>query len=191
MITFLIAGHETTSGLLSFLFVMLIQHPEAYAKLHAEIDSVLGTGPITVDHLKDLSYTKACLWEALRLEPPSGVWTVTRMKSDPKAPVVLEQKWEFKNGQTMVIVNRKLQRGRAFALQEATLAIALLFQKFDFELVDPNYKLSVKQNLALKPEEYLIYAKLRPHVDIMSLQRDLFSEVPKSTQKASPDYRSG
>ncbi len=54
------------------------------------------------------------------------------------------------------------------------LATAVLFQKFDFTLVDPDYKLTVKQTLATKPEKYFLFAKLRPQVDIMTLQRDLF-----------------
>ena len=42
-ITFLIAGHETTSGLLSFAIYFLLKHPEVMARAHAEVDSVLGT----------------------------------------------------------------------------------------------------------------------------------------------------
>lgn len=45
MTDMLAPGHEITSGLLSFLFILLIQHPEAYSKVQSEIDNVLGTGP--------------------------------------------------------------------------------------------------------------------------------------------------
>ena len=41
-IIFLIAGHETTSGLLSFAVHALINHPEVLAKAYAEVDRVLG-----------------------------------------------------------------------------------------------------------------------------------------------------
>ncbi len=51
LITFLIAGHETTSGLLSFAFFELIGHPEAYKKAQQEVDDVVGTGPITLEHM--------------------------------------------------------------------------------------------------------------------------------------------
>lgn len=61
-------------------------------------------------------------------------------------------------------------------MQEAALAAALLIQNFDFELADPNFDISVKQTLTRKPEEYFVYAKHRPHVDVMSSQRDRFSE---------------
>lgn len=56
LITFLIAGHETTSGLLSFAFYMLLKHPEAYDKAQKEVDSVVGTGAVTVDHVYKLPY---------------------------------------------------------------------------------------------------------------------------------------
>jgi cytochrome P450 / NADPH-cytochrome P450 reductase len=42
-ITFLIAGHETTSGLLSFALYELIKHPEVLARAYEEVDRVLGT----------------------------------------------------------------------------------------------------------------------------------------------------
>ncbi|KAI1130096.1 cytochrome P450 [Nemania abortiva] len=192
--------------------------------LQNEIDQVIGTEPVTADHLKDLSYTKACIWKTLRLQPPSGVWTVTCMESD--APVMLANKWEVKPVQTILVVNPKLHRdpsvwgedanefkpermlgdkmsklprnclkpfgngqraciGRAFAFQEATLAVALLFQKFNFELADPDYQISVKEALALKPHDYFIYAKLRPGVDIISLQTDMFPRSGSARDKES------
>ena len=42
ILTFLIAGHETTSGLLSFALYFLLKHPEALAKAYEEVDRVLG-----------------------------------------------------------------------------------------------------------------------------------------------------
>src|SRR5579859_5668002 len=42
-ITFLIAGHETTSGLLSFALYYLVKHPAVLAKAYEEVDRVLGT----------------------------------------------------------------------------------------------------------------------------------------------------
>lgn len=55
LITFLIAGHETTSGLLSFAFYQLIKHPDAYQKAQGEVDDVLGKGRITAEHIKKVS----------------------------------------------------------------------------------------------------------------------------------------
>src|SRR5437763_16397444 len=42
-ITFLIAGHETTSGLLSFALYALLKHPDVLARAYDEVDRVLGT----------------------------------------------------------------------------------------------------------------------------------------------------
>lgn len=58
-------------------------------------------------------------------------------------------------------------------MQESLLAVALLFQKFDFSFADPDYKLVVKQTLTLKPQDLFIHAKLRPGINLMTLQRDV------------------
>lgn len=58
LITFLIAGHETTSGMLSFAFYQLIQHPEKYHKAQQEVDHVVGTGPIKVEHMNKVGVSQ-------------------------------------------------------------------------------------------------------------------------------------
>lgn len=63
--------------------------------------------------------------------------------------------------------------GSEFAMQESILAVALLFQKFDFVFVNPNYELTVKQALTLKPRDLFMYAKLRPGIDVLTLQREM------------------
>ena len=42
-ITFLIAGHETTSGLLSFAIYYLLKNPDVLARARAEVDEVFGS----------------------------------------------------------------------------------------------------------------------------------------------------
>ncbi|TKA70755.1 hypothetical protein B0A55_08835 [Friedmanniomyces simplex] len=69
IITFLIAGHDTTSGLLSFAFFNLLKSSEAYFKAQQEIDRVLGRNKLKPEHLKDLKYIDAVLRETLRLNP--------------------------------------------------------------------------------------------------------------------------
>ena len=59
LITFLIAGHETTSGLLSFAFYLLIKHPEEYLKAQREVDTVIGKGQIKYEHIAKLPYLNA------------------------------------------------------------------------------------------------------------------------------------
>ncbi|GME23747.1 hypothetical protein GTA08_BOTSDO08492 [Neofusicoccum parvum] len=76
MITFLVAGHETTSGLLSFAFYYLLKNPEAFAKARQEVDEVVGAGPIDIAHLPQLKYISALMRETLRLMPTAPGYTV-------------------------------------------------------------------------------------------------------------------
>lgn len=59
LITFLIAGHETTSGTLSFALYHLIKHPDYYRKAQQEVDEVCGKTPIRYEQLSSLSYMSA------------------------------------------------------------------------------------------------------------------------------------
>jgi cytochrome P450 len=56
MLTFLIAGHETTSGMLSFAMAHITKNPEVYAKVRQEVDTVLGREPVKFEHLSKLTY---------------------------------------------------------------------------------------------------------------------------------------
>ncbi len=76
MMTILLAGHETTANALSWTFFLLSQHPEAAARLYAEVDDVLAGRPPGVADLPHLSYTRMVLQEALRLYPPA--WSIAR-----------------------------------------------------------------------------------------------------------------
>ncbi|KKA26480.1 hypothetical protein TD95_005311 [Thielaviopsis punctulata] len=70
LITFLIAGHETTSGMMSFAMYEMLKNPETLQKAQAQVDEVVGRGPITVDHIPKLEYITAVLRETLRLDSP-------------------------------------------------------------------------------------------------------------------------
>jgi cytochrome P450/NADPH-cytochrome P450 reductase len=74
VLTFLIAGHETTSGLLSFTLFFLLHHPEVLAKAYEEVDRVLGkdlSKPPTYEQIHQLPYIAQILNESLRLCPPA------------------------------------------------------------------------------------------------------------------------
>jgi cytochrome P450 len=75
VMTLFLAGHETTAAMLTWTWVLLAAHPEAAARLHAEVDAVLGTGDAarlpTMDDLPRLSYARMVLTEAMRLRPPA------------------------------------------------------------------------------------------------------------------------
>jgi cytochrome P450 len=70
VLTMLLAGHETTATTLSWVWAMLEQHPEVEAKLHAELDEVLGGRLPGVEDLPRLHYTRMVVDETLRLFPP-------------------------------------------------------------------------------------------------------------------------
>jgi cytochrome P450 len=70
VITFLIAGHETTSGALSFALHYLSRHPDVAARARAEIDRVWGdTDRPGYDQVAKLRYVRRVLDESLRLWP--------------------------------------------------------------------------------------------------------------------------
>ena len=78
--TMVVAGHETVASSLAWTLHLLSEHPDAQARLHAELDAVLGAGadgraPTWAD-LADLRWTRAVVDESLRLYPPA--WVVTR-----------------------------------------------------------------------------------------------------------------
>ncbi len=74
-VTLFMAGHETTSNALAWTWILLSRNPDAEAKLHAELDSVLGDRPITTADLPRLRYLDWVIKEALRLYPPA--WAIS------------------------------------------------------------------------------------------------------------------
>ncbi|KAF7524958.1 hypothetical protein G7054_g11240 [Neopestalotiopsis clavispora] len=82
LITFLIAGHETTSGLLSFTTYYMLKHPAAYKKARNEVDSVVGDSDVNVGHLSQLKYLDAMLKESLRLMPTAPGFAVKALKPE-------------------------------------------------------------------------------------------------------------
>jgi cytochrome P450 len=76
MIMFL-AGHETTATAFSWIWFLLGQHPEAEARLQAELDTILTARRLpTAEDFNRLTYTRQVVNEAMRIYPP--VWTVAR-----------------------------------------------------------------------------------------------------------------
>src|SRR5688572_1535911 len=69
--TLFLAGHETTSNALTWTWYLLSQHPAVEARLHDEVDRVLGDRRATADDLASLPYTRMVLSESMRLYPPA------------------------------------------------------------------------------------------------------------------------
>lgn len=197
-ITFLVAGHETTSGLLSFAIYYLIKHPEFAERARAEVDEVLGDdAEPTYQQVRDLTYVRQVLDETLRLWPTAPLFTRA-----PFADTVLGGRYTIPAGTAASILIPMLHRdrtvwgedaeefnpdhftderkaalppnaykpfgtgmraciGRQFALQEATLVLGMLLQRFEF--VDHrDYQLETITSLTVKPKNFTIQVKPRP-----------------------------
>lgn len=198
IITFLIAGHETTSGLLSFALYFLLKHPAVLARAYEEVDRVLGTDlSATPTHAQvtKLRYITQILNESLRLWPTAPAFALY-----PYEPTIIGGRYAVDKQYELMVLIPMLHRdrevwgedteefnpehfspeaerqrpanafkpfgngqraciGRQFAMQEATLVLGMLLQRF--ELIDhTNYDLKIKETLTLKPEDFRI--KVRP-----------------------------
>jgi len=81
VVTMLLAGTETIADTLSWALHVLGQRPDVEARLHAEVDEVLGAGEVTFEHIGRLPYVRRVISETLRLYPPA--WLLTRRTSEP------------------------------------------------------------------------------------------------------------
>ena len=87
ILTFLVAGHETTSGALSFALYYLSRDPAILAKAQAEVDQVLGPdrdAEPTFEQVAKFRYLRRVLDEGLRLWPTAPAFT-----RSPREPTVL------------------------------------------------------------------------------------------------------
>lgn len=69
----LVGGSETTIVLMTYAMFYLVQTPEVESKLRAELDSVLGSRPPTVQDLRNLPYLMQTVQESLRLRSPGYI----------------------------------------------------------------------------------------------------------------------
>ncbi|MBV9455041.1 MAG: cytochrome P450 [Rubrobacter sp.] len=201
IITFLIAGHETTSGLLSFALYFLLKNPEVLAKAYEEVDRVLGadlSATPSYEQVKQLQYVSQILKESLRLWPTAPAFT--RHAYEPR---VLGGKYQVDKQDQLTVLAPMLHRdpkiwgenaeefdpdrftreaeqnrpanaykpfgtgqraciGRHFAMQEATLVLGMLLQRFEF-VYHTDYELKIKQTLTIKPADFRI--KVQPRTN--------------------------
>ncbi|MCY8174102.1 bifunctional cytochrome P450/NADPH--P450 reductase CypB, partial [Bacillus inaquosorum] len=104
IITFLIAGHETTSGLLSFAIYCLLTHPEKLKKAQEEADRVLTDTP-EYKQIQQLKYIRMVLNETLRLYPTAPAFSLYA-----KEDTVLGGEYPISKGQPVTVLIPKLHR---------------------------------------------------------------------------------
>ncbi len=80
VMTLVVAGHETSAGLLNWLWYLLSRSPETQAGLIAEFDAWPWDDAPAMDQLARYAYTRQVIEEALRLYPP--LWLMTRKSLD-------------------------------------------------------------------------------------------------------------
>ena len=71
VVTFVLAGHETTATALTWACYLIAAHPLVRERLEAEIDAVLANGPLTFESCGQLRFTTMVFQEAMRLYPPA------------------------------------------------------------------------------------------------------------------------
>ncbi len=75
VMTFFLAGHETTANALAWTFYLLARHPEEHARVESEARAVLGGRPATYADIEKLPRTLVAIKEAMRLYPPAFAFT--------------------------------------------------------------------------------------------------------------------
>lgn len=91
--------------MLSFLFYELLENPAAYRKAQEEVDTVIGKGAVTVDHMGKLPYLEACLRETLRLHPTAPAFTL-----QAKGDQVIGGKYTIRDKHFVTIMLAQLHR---------------------------------------------------------------------------------
>ena len=71
LVAFLLAGHESPSGVLTRVWYLLHDHPGVYDSLCAEYDRVVDGDRPSIDEYDALEYTQHVVAETLRLYPPT------------------------------------------------------------------------------------------------------------------------
>jgi cytochrome P450/NADPH-cytochrome P450 reductase len=222
MLTFLIAGHETTSGMLSFAIYLLLKNPDKLDKARKEVDKVLGNETPRFEHLSQLVYIDQVLKESLRLWPTAPLFGLS-----PYEDTVIGGKYEVKKNEAILVLLPSLHRnnkvwkgdvdafeperfdpenintlppnaykpfgngqraciGRPFAMQEATLVLAMILQRFDLYENDPSYQLKIKESLTLKPDGFFIKVKRKEkNIESNTVSHDSGKTIEKSNNITS------
>lgn len=106
VITFLVAGHETTSGALSFALHHLAREPEVAARARAEVDRVWGGAAAPgYEQVAKLRYVRRVLDESLRLWP-----TAPAFAREARADTVLAGEHPMRRGAWTLVLTPMLHR---------------------------------------------------------------------------------
>ena len=181
LVTFMLAGHETTATALTWAWYLLAQNPTAEARLHRE----LADAPVelTLDSVSQLPYTAMVFDEAMRLYPPALAFG-RRSKQDlelagyriPKGtsvflspyvtqrnPLYFEnplefrpERWESYGGPKLAYFpfggGAKMCIGEPFARLEGVIALAALARRWQLRTVS-NEPAEIGPGFLLRPDK--------------------------------------
>lgn len=184
VMTFFLAGHETTASALSWLIGMLAQHPQEQKKVQEEIDREVGN-EINLNELNKLKWLDNCLNESLRLYPP--LWMTSRQaikdetiagKHVPKGTIVVlspyflhrnEKYWsqpeifdpgrfndplKHKDSFQPFSIGPRGCIGERFSRLEVKILATRLLQNYDFELKE-GFNLKPLPTITMRPKNGL------------------------------------
>jgi cytochrome P450 len=106
LLTFIVAGHETTALSLSWALYLCAFDPSVQEKARSEAQATLGTRAAEASDVQALPYTRAVIEEALRLYPPGAFLSRTAQKDDHLSAAVIRP------GETVMIPVWALHRHR-------------------------------------------------------------------------------
>jgi cytochrome P450 len=110
LLNFLVAGHETTSGALSFALYFLATHPEVFDRARDEVDRVWGHTPAPeFEQIAKLRYVRRVLDESLRLQP-----TVPAYYRAAREDTLLADSFEMRKGDWVLALTTVLHRAPAW-----------------------------------------------------------------------------
>ncbi|KAJ0113819.1 hypothetical protein J7T55_010063 [Diaporthe amygdali] len=172
------AGSDTTSISLTAVMWNLLKHPEAFAKLRAEIDEMIANGDITesvtFSDTQKMPYLQAVIKESLRIHPAAGL---PLQRVVPKGGVELAGQF-FPEG-TYVGINSWVAHRNSEVFgervddfrperwltgdEETKRKMERYFLTFDFKLEDPNAQLKTYNAWFVKQADLKVTVRERRH----------------------------
>ncbi|OLN81882.1 Bifunctional P-450:NADPH-P450 reductase 4 [Colletotrichum chlorophyti] len=208
LITFLIAGHETTASTLQFTLYNILKYAEIDRKIQEEIDIVIDAGTITVERIPKLQYLAATVRETLRFNAP-----ISAIGRKPKRDLLMGGKYPLEAG-TQIICNlasshldptvygataedfnpdrmldENFDRIQKEFPHKVMMAFAVLFQNFNFAMDNPNYTLRVSQTLTVKPTDFYVKAYPRDQLTPSQLEARLAGAYTNGTGPANGSFK--
>jgi cytochrome P450 len=181
LLTFIVAGHETTALTLAWSLYLCAHAPEIQAAARTEAQNALGDRAATTADIANLPLIRRIVDEALRLYPPAAFLARTAQKADtlvgreirPNDTIVLpiyalhrhHALWDnpdaFDPDRFLTPPTRfaylpfgdgpRICIGASFALQEAVIILATLLARFKYSLI-PGRTPKPVMILTLRPE---------------------------------------